>query len=272
MDELVFGTDGWRDIIGDRFTLTNVGRAAQGYAEHLVEGGAERVLVAHDTRCNGALFARRVAEVLAANGLEVLLSDGPLPTPVLSFAITHLGAGGGVMLSASHNPPRYNGFKLKGPYGGTATEEIYADVSRRIAGTRPEGVRSPPGRTDFERIEVRTAYFRQLAGLVDLDALASLTGVVLHDVMGGAGRGWLAGFIKAFDLGIRVEQRRGAPDPLFYGVNPEPLPRNLQPLLAELSESRPDILFATATDGDGDRLGLVLPGGPSSTHTRSLQS
>lgn len=261
MDELIFGTDGWRDIIGDRFTLTNVGRAAQGYAEHLVEGGAERVLVAHDTRCNGALFARRVAEVLSANGLEVLLSDGPLPTPVLSFAITHLGAGGGVMLSASHNPPRYNGFKLKGPYGGTATEEIYADVNRRVAGTRPEGVRSPPSRTDFERIEIRTAYFRHLAGLVDLDTLASLTGVVLHDVMGGAGRGWLAGFVEALDLGIRVEQRRGAPDPLFYGVNPEPLPRNLKPLLAELSGSRPDILFAAATDGDGDRLGLVLPGG-----------
>ena len=115
MDTLTFGTDGWRDVIGERFTFANVSRAAQAYADFLHEQGTSSAVVGYDTRFNGALFARRVAETLAANGIRVLLAADYLPTPALSFATKHYGVGGGVMLTASHNPPPYSGFKLKGP-------------------------------------------------------------------------------------------------------------------------------------------------------------
>jgi len=263
MDELVFGTDGWRDVIGDRFTFVNVGRVAQGYADHLVESGASRVIVGYDTRFNGHLFAQRVAEVLATNGLEVLISDGPIPAPVLSFAVVQHGAGGGVMLTASHNPPSYNGFKLKGAYGGTATDNVYQDVARRVTTTRPEDVRREQGKQYFEHLDIKESYFRHLSQLVDLDVISTLYGTVIHDAMGGAGGVWIAEFIEFLGLeNIRILGRRNSPDPMFSGVNPEPIPTNLVSLTTELSiEPSRNIMFATATDGDSDRLGLVLPGG-----------
>jgi phosphomannomutase len=223
MDTLVFGTDGWRDIIGDRFTVANVSRAAQAYADYLHAQGTPSVVVGHDTRFNGALFARRVAEVLAANDIRVSLSASYVPTPALSFAVRHYGVGGGVMLTASHNPPAYNGFKLKGPYGGGATDTIYRDVSARVAEVHPDEVRVFESRKHaVEIFDIRTAYYDALAELLDLEL-------------------------------------RGEPTPLFYGVNPEPLPQHLRPTLELMRASK--AVFATATDGDGDRLGLVLPGG-----------
>ena len=253
---LVFGTDGWRDIIADRFTVANVRRAAAAYAEHLLERGARRVVVGHDTRFGGELFAGAVARELAAQGLEVLLSDGYLPTPALSYAVAHYGAGGGVMLTASHNPPDYQGFKLKGPYGGTATDEIYRDVARRVATARPADDADPTG---IERFDVREAYYRALEGVLDMDVLATAQGRILHDAMGGAACGWLTGFAASRGLALRIEPVHGEPHPLFYGVNPEPIAGNLADTRGRMRET--DAWFAAATDGDGDRLGAVLPGG-----------
>ena len=160
MDRLVFGTDGWRDVIGDRFTFNNVARAAQAYAEHLQAQGATRVVVGFDTRFNGELYARRVAEVMAANGLHTLLSDAYLPTPALSFAVKHFEAGGGVMLTASHNPAAYNGFKLKGPYGGTATPDIYRAVSERVETLSDDEVHAfDEGAHTIETFSVRKGLF-----------------------------------------------------------------------------------------------------------------
>jgi phosphomannomutase len=260
MDTLVFGTDGWRDIIGDRFTLANVSRAAQAYADYLHAQGTPSAVVGHDTRFNGALFAWRVAEVLAANDIRVSLSASYVPTPALSFAVKHYGVGGGVMLTASHNPPAYNGFKLKGPYGGGATDAIYRDVSARVAAIHPDEVRVfESEKHAFETFDIRTAYYAALAELVDLELLRTFTGTLVHDAMGGAGCGWLTGFTAYAELPLRVQELRGEPTPLFYGVNPEPLPQHLEPTLELMRTSK--AVFATATDGDGDRLGLVLPGG-----------
>ena len=262
MDALVFGTDGWRDIIGDRFTFTNVARAAQAYAGHLVDGGGTRVVVGHDTRFNGQLFARRVAEVLAANGLEVLLIRGSVPTPALSFAVRHHSAAGGVMLTASHNPPAYNGFKLKGPYGGTATDAIYRDVSGRLPATDPQAIPAYDGsRHTIESLDIRDAYFVALAALADLEAIGQLGGLVVHDGMGGAAGGWLQAFAHEAGLPLEVRSVRGAPDPLFYGVNPEPLPHNLEAVRRRLPEWGQGLHFVAVTDGDGDRIGAMLPDG-----------
>ncbi|MDZ7802010.1 MAG: phosphoglucomutase/phosphomannomutase family protein [Trueperaceae bacterium] len=260
MDELRFGTDGWRDRIGERFTTDNVRRAAHATAGWLRDADGRRVVVAHDTRFAGPMFARAAAETLAAHGLEVHLADGPLPTPVLSFAVRHLGADAGVMLTASHNPPLWNGFKLKGAYGGTATQEIYAEVAARTARTEV-GAAPPyePGRHALRPLDVREAYFEQLAGLLDLDLLRDLEGTLVHDAMGGTAGGWLSGFARHAGLTLRVETLRGTPDPMFYGGLPEPVPAQTTALQARMQ--RGDAYLGTATDGDGDRLAGVLPGG-----------
>jgi phosphomannomutase len=259
MDELRFGTDGWRDRIGERFTTANVRRAAQATADHLRAHGGRRVAVAHDPRFGGPMFARAAAETLAANGLEVLLAGGPLPTPVLSFAVRHLGLDAGVMLTASHNPPEWNGFKLKGPYGGTATDAAYRDVAGRAARIGRDDVAEGDPHAAFAPLEVRAAYFDRLAELLDLEALRGVSGTIAHDGMGGAAAGWMAGFARHVGLALRVEGVRDAPDPLFHGAPPEPIPRWMGPLRDRMA--RGDAALGIATDGDGDRLAAALPGG-----------
>jgi phosphomannomutase len=260
MERLAFGTDGWRALIGDGFTHRNLGRAAQAYAEHLLDRGGGLVLVAHDTRFAGARFARLAADVLVANGLEVALHAGPLPTPVLSFAVRHLGAVGGVMLTASHNPPEWQGFKLKGAYGGTVLDPVYRDVERRTGLIAEGAVRRrsrPPAIPGFD---VREAYFAHVATLVDVERLRRGAGRIVHDAMGGAGGGWIAGFARWAGIGTEVEELRAKPDPTFDGVHPEPLPAHLARTRAHLAE-HPGARFAVVTDGDGDRLAAVLPDG-----------
>jgi phosphomannomutase len=272
VDQLRFGTDGWRDVIAERFTFANVRRAAQAYAEHLLEhpgstgAAADRpaVVVGYDTRFLGERFALATAQVLAANGLGVRVSHDYLPTPALSFAVRHFGAAGGVMLTASHNAAEYGGFKLKGAYGGTATDDIYQDVARRVT-----NVAAPPeagDASDVERFDVRGAYFDALARLVDVDALRAFVaggGQVAHDAMGGAGSGWLTGFFRHVGSGGAVEELRGRPDPLFHGVHPEPIPANLAVTVERMrhADAASGPAFALANDGDADRLGVVLPGG-----------
>ena len=256
--DIRFGTDGWRDVIAAGFTFANVRRAAAAYADHLVARGGGLVLVGYDTRFLGREFAEQTAAVLAERGLEARVSVEYLPTPALSFAVRRYGAAGGVMITASHNPPKYGGFKLKGPYGGTATEEIYADVASRVpAGPVPEG------RGSFGTFDVRDDYYEALEALVDVEALRAAAPRIVHDAIGGAGAGWLAGF-AARTGALEVIEVRGRPDPLFHGVNPEPIPVNVgstAELMHDAAERPGAPLFAAVTDGDADRLGVVLPGG-----------
>ena len=259
-DTLKFGTDGWRDIIGERFTFDNVARAAQAYAQHLKDKGQTLVLVGYDTRFNGARFARHVAQTLAANGLEVKLSENYLPTPALSFAVKHYSAGGGVMLTASHNPPPYNGFKLKGSYGGTATQDIYEDVSGRVSAIELGDVATFDAvKHSVETFDIRSAYYDALKELVDLDTLKTLDAEIIHEAMGGAGTGWLVGFFEHVNLGMNIRDFHPEPDPMFYGVNPEPIDSNLGAAMSYMQDKSAGIVIAT--DGDADRLGVVLPGG-----------
>jgi phosphomannomutase len=261
-DTLVFGTDGWRDVIGDKFTARNLERAAQAYADYLRSQGALLALVGYDTRFNGSMFAEVTAKVLAANGLDVQLAPSYLPTPMLSFATKHLAAGGAVMLTASHNPPPYLGFKLKGPYGGTATSDIYKAVDKRTQALDDSHVqRFDANKHHYEPLNAKDAYFDALAKLVDIDALRQLTGRFVYDAMGGAGCGYLADFFERYDIGLELTPLRNTADPMFYGVNPEPLPQNLASTMAYMANKGKDALFAAVTDGDADRIGAVLPGG-----------
>lgn len=265
-DDLVFGTDGWRDRMDGRFTVDNVARAAQATADLVRARGGKAVVVAHDTRRGGSTFADVVATTLAANGVHVHLAVGPLPTPVLSFAVRHLGAAMGVMLTASHNPPAWNGFKLKGPYGGTATEDVYREVAARTAGTDAGSVRRV-GRADagISTLQIQDAYFAALTRTLDVRALRTLRGTVVHDAIGGAAAGWIEAFARHAGLPMHVEAVRGTFDPEFYGAHPEPIPAHLGPAIERMRPA--DALVAVATDGDGDRLGAVLPGGrPMTAH------
>lgn len=262
MSEIVFGTDGWRDVIADGFIVARVRRAAYAYATHLAEAGPGLVLVGHDTRFGGAMFASAAADALRAAGHRVLLHEGPVPTPALSLAVRRLGAAGAVMLTASHNPAAYGGLKLKESYGGTASPETYADVARRANASRDEDVPKPPPGS-AAGFDARDAYFDHLASALDLPALRAWRGTLVHDAMHGAAAGWLEAFAARAGLPCRVVTLRGWPDPTFGGAHPEPVPANLGPLVDEVHPSRPAEVLGIATDGDGDRLGVVPAGGPA---------
>lgn len=260
MDTLTFGTDGWRDVIAEQFTFENVARAAQAYADYLLSKNQTSVLVGHDTRFLGEQFARHAAEVLATNSLHVLLSKGFIPTPALSYAVKHHGAGGGIMLTASHNPPIFHGFKLKGPYGGTATPDIYKAVSERVNHIcHAEIKRFDAKKHLIERFDICETYYDFLKGQVDLNAIKKIEAPIYHEAVGGAGTLWLSGFFKHVGLPQTVINFHSEPHPLFYGVNPEPLPQNLGYAINKMANEKEGIVICS--DGDADRIGVVLPGG-----------
>jgi phosphomannomutase len=260
VDTLSFGTDGWRDIIAERFTYTNVARASQAYATYLIQHNTPSVVIGYDTRFSAGNFAEIVAQVMAANGIETRLSNTYLPTPALSYAVKHYGTGGGVMLTASHNPPRYLGFKIKGPYGGTATPAIYQEVSQNVQNIGEEDIPPfDPTLRPYELVDIRYYYYEALCSLLDLEALRGFKGLIVYDAMGGAGAGWLTDFLNYADVNLKVQELRGEASPMFYGVNPEPIPANLSLSMSHMRTS--PAVFGAATDGDADRLGLILPNG-----------
>ncbi len=249
-----FGTDGWRAVIGDEFTFDNVARVAQAYAEYLLEQQGSKVVVGYDTRFMAGRFAHKAAQVLAANGLEVYLSKSYVPAPVVSFAVRHLQADGGVMITASHNPPEYLGLKIKGKYAGAATPAVVKAVENHL-GTEPKH-----SSATVQSFDVRTAYYNFLASQLDMEALSAYEGVMYHDSLGGAGAGWLAGFVKHAGLKLELRELHAVPDPMFYGVNPEPIPQNQFTIMTVLKAEQ-DPTFAVVNDGDADRIGAVLAGG-----------
>ncbi|WP_456832887.1 phosphoglucomutase/phosphomannomutase family protein [Deinococcus sp. UYEF24] len=256
-----FGTDGWRDIIAQKFTYANVALVASAHAAYLLSQGGTDVVVGHDTRFQGEGFAGVVAETMSAAGLTVHLASGFIPTPVVSFAVKYLGAAGGVMLTASHNPPAYSGYKLKGPYGGSATPAIVAEVEARLMGDSAAPVEPAGGHQgEVVSLNVQAAYYGALDGLLDLSRLREYRGRVFHDAMGGAGAGWIAEYLKHAALPVEFQPLRGEPTPMFYGVNPEPIPQNLE-LTMRAMQGETDQTFAIVTDGDADRVGVVTAGG-----------
>jgi phosphomannomutase len=255
-----FGTDGWRALIAREFTTENVSKVAQAHAQYLRrEQNPARVVIGYDTRFAGRLFAETVACVMAANGIEVFLTRDFVPTPVLSHAVKHLKATGGVMISASHNPSGYNGYKIKGAYGGSATPMIVAAIEQEFFRLEHPSIDDNCLRR-VENLEPFEAYFESIAGLLQLETLRQFRGTLVHDAMGGAGSGVMSAFAQYANLPFQITPFRDNADPMFYGVNPEPIPQNLEALV-EFMRDRPLDTVATVTDGDADRVGAVLPGG-----------
>ncbi len=276
-----FGTDGWRAVISDTFTFENVRKVSQaiaGFALERVTGRQPVMVVGFDTRFLSDRYAREVARVLSGNGIKVYLTRGDVPTPMLSYAVVALKADGGVMITASHNPPRYNGIKLKAAYGGSASPEDCREVERILEENEASG--REPKAADFqemehagliERFEPYPAYRKHLDTLVDFDVLSRNPIRVLVDPMYGAGRGYLKRLL--LEAGLEAEEIRGEMNPGFGGIYPEPIARHLGPLMERVRSEGWDL--GLANDGDADRIGAVSPDGefvdPHKIMTMSLQ-
>ena len=253
--QIKFGTDGWRAVIAREFTFANVERVAQAYADFLTRvssGSRPFVVVGFDRRFLSEKFAARAAEVMVGNGFRIALFTDAQPTPLISWAVKDLGATGGVMITASHNPANFNGFKIKAPWGGSAAPETTREVEQLVDSTAPK--RAPVTDDGHVLLEPSIARYRQqIASYVDLDKLKSASGKVIVDPMHGSAGRWVEGFLNGGTLSI--ETIRDFRDPLFGGVNPEPIDQNLGPLKARVVETR--ALVGLATDGDADRVGAV---------------
>ncbi|WP_029214478.1 phosphoglucomutase/phosphomannomutase family protein [Kallotenue papyrolyticum] len=263
-----FGTDGWRAVISEDFTFDNVRHVAQAIADYINSGQAggatDAVVVGFDTRFLSDRYALTVAGVLAANGLPVYLSKADCPTPALSLAVKALGAAGGVMITASHNPPRYNGIKFKSAFGGSAMPEVTGAIERLLERNLREG-RLPrvgdvaprnegtPAAGEIVRFDPMPMYLRHLRTLIDFAAIARSGLRVAVDPMYGAGRGYIARWLR--ELGVMVAEIHGELNPGFGGLHPEPIGRNLQDLQRLVLEGGYDI--GLATDGDADRIGAI---------------
>ena len=267
-----FGTDGWRAVISDTFTFHNLRLVAQAIADAIRSDSwnngtkigeppdPNKMVVGFDTRFLSDRYAAEVARVLAGNGYNVLLSQGDAPTPAISYAVRHQRAIGGVVITASHNAPRYNGVKLKGSYGGSALREQCRRVEVYLNDNEERG--RGPNLMDYEqarqagllqRFNPLPPYYDHLRTLINFDAIADNPQRVVVDSMFGAGRGIIKSVLKG--TGCEVREIRGEMNPGFGGVHPEPIGRYLGSLAGAISTGMGDL--GLATDGDGDRIGAM---------------
>lgn len=267
-----FGTDGWRAVISDTFTFSNLRQVTQAIADavasdHWINGccpeippDPHKMVVGFDTRFLSDRFAAEVSRVLAANGFTVYLAQADAPTPAISYAVENLHAIGGVMITASHNAPRYNGVKLKASYGGSALPEQCRRVEVYL--TENESQARGPNLMDYDiarkegliqRFNPILAYNEQLRRLIDFDIIAENPQRLIVDSMYGSGRGIIKGILQG--TGCEVHEIRGEMNPGFGGVHPEPISRYLGALAGAISMGAGS--FGLATDGDADRIGAM---------------
>jgi phosphomannomutase len=250
---IAFGTDGWRGVIADDCTFSEIRRIAAAVARFYVSGDGpgdrRRIVVGHDTRFLSPEFARAASEVFARAGIDVLLTDRPIPTPAVSYHVRRLGLRGGVAITASHNPGEYNGFKIKAHFGGSAPPRDYAAVAAEADRPLPAAARAGT----IEEVDLRSGYRDRLAELVDLAAIRAARLSVLADAMHGAAGSLVADLAGGGTL--RAATFRTERDPLFGGVHPEPIASNLAAAAQRVRAEGHDL--AVAQDGDADRLGVL---------------
>ncbi len=267
-----FGTDGWRAVISDTFTYNNLRMVAQAIADAVASdhwdksgnGGQapdpKKIVVGFDTRFLSDRYAGEVARVLSANGFTVWLTQADAPTPAISFAVKNLNAIAGVVITASHNAPRYNGVKLKAAFGGSALPEqcrrveVYInDNEQRARGPNLMDFHQAREMGLIQKFNPLPAYFEHLRTLIDTDVIADEPKRVVVDSMYGSGRGVIKAFLQG--TGCEVTEIRNEMNPGFGGAHPEPIAKHLNPLVSAISSGMGD--FGICTDGDADRIGAM---------------
>jgi alpha-D-glucose phosphate-specific phosphoglucomutase len=258
-----FGTDGWRAVISDTFTFANLRLVAQAIADYVLEETADdrpQVVIGFDTRFLSDRYAAEVARVLAGNGLIAHLTRADAPTPAISYGVVHKKAAAGVMITASHNAPRYNGLKLKASFGGTAlpeqAEQVEAYLVRNQQRARWPNVMDYQSALDqglIRRFDPAWAYYEHLGQLIDMDRISASELRVVSDPMYGSGRKCIADMLAR--TRCRVVEIRGEMNPGFGGIHPEPVEHYLSALAAAIQAHHADV--GLATDGDADRLGAL---------------
>ncbi len=257
--DIRFGTDGWRGMIAEDFTFANVRRCAQGFARYLLDQGLRDawVVVGYDKRFHSENFAAAVAEVLAGNGLRVLLTQEATPTPVISYAVVDKGAVAAVNITASHNPPTDNGFKVRDRHGGAMPPQVLKEIEARIPPTPQQVQRLPLKQAQEEGrvvlFDPKPAYMARIAKLLDLEPIRRAGLKVLVDPMWGNAAGWFPALLGG-DATV-VEEIHNVRNPIFPEMQrPEPIPPNVNVGLQETVRRGADVLVIT--DGDADRVGL----------------
>ena len=267
-----FGTDGWRAVISETFTFHNLRMVTQAIADAVASAGwlnglkidpepdPKKMIVGFDTRFLSDRYAKEAARVLAANGFNVLLCQADAPTPVISYAVKNLNAIGGIVITASHNAPRYNGMKLKAAYGGSALPELCRKVEVYLNDNESQG--RGPNLIDYDvarekglitRFNPLPAYQDHIRKLIDFDVIAENPQYIVVDSMYGSGRGVIKGLLEG--TGCEVHEIRNEMNPGFGGVHPEPIGHYLSALSGAICMGKGSI--GLATDGDADRLGAM---------------
>ncbi|NUN71125.1 MAG: phosphoglucomutase [Bacteroidetes bacterium] len=258
---LKFGNDGWRALTGMVFTEENLLRVADAFVRYLRATSLEGrpIAVGFDGRYRSDAYAALFAEVLSGCGFPVLLSDRIIPTPVLSYTVFRNGCGAGIMITASHNPASYNGVKFKASYGGPFVSE----ETRRVASFVQDRSEFPRSAALVRTTDMLTPYTEHLRTVIDFDTLRTYAAdpandpSVMIDSMGGAGQTILEDILTG--LGWRAQTIFGSAEPGFYGRQPEPIEKNLEPLFYNVSVT--DAILGIATDGDADRCAVCTGDG-----------
>ncbi len=257
--KIKFGTDGWRGVIAEDYTFDNVRRCAQGFANYLLEKGKQGqwVVVGHDKRFDSEYFAAAVAEVLAGNGLKVYLTDGATPTPVIAFAVVDKKACGAVNITASHNPPTDNGFKVRNEFGGAIDPEgllkIEASIPVSMDEVKSIAYAAAESSGKIVKFDPAPAYIENIKKLIDLQPIKDAGLTILVDAMWGNGAGWFPRLLnggKTRTIEIHNERNPSFPEM----KRPEPIQPNIDVGLKATVENKADVLIVT--DGDADRLGV----------------
>ncbi len=267
MGKIKFGTDGWRAVIAEDFTFANVDRVAQATASfwksNPVEGAEPKVIVGYDRRFLSGEFAKRTAEIMAGNGFSVVLTGSATPTPSVSFAVKARRAIGGVMITASHNPPAFNGFKLKAYFGGSADPSMCQSVEAELDRNALEAVPFGEAGRKIAVEELRPVHFRALKKLVDFPLIAKSRLKFAHEALFGVGAGCFDELLAGTTC--QVTTLNAEHDPNFGGINPEPIEKNYGRSAAYLKSHPHDLCLVT--DGDADRVGgMDGRGNALSTH------
>jgi phosphomannomutase len=254
-----FGTDGWRGIIADEFTVENVRRVAQGTADYVKKNFANNmsVVLGHDCRFAGELFAENTARVMNANGIKVIMAKGFVSTPMISLGAVKYGASLGVIITASHNPASYNGFKLKAHYGGPSGPAVIDAVEQAIPEKITVTLRSHEENIQagmVEYVDLETMYVQEVESKFDLKTIKESKMEFAYDAMYGAGQNVMRRLFPEISL-LHCDYNPG-----FDGQAPEPIDKNLAEF-RELIRVSGDIDCGLVTDGDADRIGLYNKAG-----------